>query len=212
MAQGSSYSGSMFGDSFQTTSVLQLRTSLRGVSPPVWRRLLVPEQIAIAQLHHVMQLAMGWNDEHLHQFVIRGWRYGGHRDGPLQFFDGPDTLSLAAFGLHEHERLAYVYDLAAWWLRDVRLERRTHSLRSKTLPRCIAGAGRCPPEHAGGPERFMKALQTHGGHDFLEWLEALRDNCTKANGLCAEVDEWLVWLDRCFDRPAANERLHNFAR
>src|ERR1700738_5274218 len=85
----------MFGDSSQSTSVLQLRISLRGVSPPVWRRLLVPEQITIAQLHHVMQLAMGWNDAHLHQFVIRCWRYGGHPDGALQFFDGPDTLSLA---------------------------------------------------------------------------------------------------------------------
>ena len=61
-------------------SVLQLRISLRGVSPPVWRRLLIPEQITIVQLHRVMQLAMGWNDEHLHRFIIRGWRYGGHRD------------------------------------------------------------------------------------------------------------------------------------
>ena len=50
----------MFGDSSQTTSVLQLRVSLRGVSPPVWRRLLIPEKITIAQLHHVMQFAMGW--------------------------------------------------------------------------------------------------------------------------------------------------------
>ncbi|WP_408491723.1 IS1096 element passenger TnpR family protein [Paraburkholderia sediminicola] len=50
------------------------------------------------------------------------------------------------------------------WLHDVRLERRTHSLRSKTLPRCIAGAGRCPSEHAGGPERFMKAQEAHGEH------------------------------------------------
>jgi hypothetical protein len=46
--------------------------------PSVWRRLLIPEQITIAQLHHVMQLAMGWNDEHLHRFIIRGWRYSGH--------------------------------------------------------------------------------------------------------------------------------------
>ncbi|MBB5462416.1 hypothetical protein HDG33_006090 [Paraburkholderia sp. Cpub6] len=93
--------------------MLQLRVSLRGVSPPVWWRLLIPEQITVAQLHRVMQLAMGSNDEHLHRFVIRGWRYGGHRDGALQFFDGPDTLSLAAFDLREHERVAYVYDFTS---------------------------------------------------------------------------------------------------
>ena len=58
----------MDSDSSEVSPVLQLRISLRGVSPPVWRRLLIPEQITIVQLHRVMQLAMGWNDEHLHRF------------------------------------------------------------------------------------------------------------------------------------------------
>ena len=110
LAEGSVYGRSMCSGLSDTTSMLQLRISLRGVSPPVWRRLLIHEEITIADLQHVMQLALGWNDEHVHQFMSRGWRYGGHREGALQFFDGPDTLSLAAFGLHEHERFAYVYD------------------------------------------------------------------------------------------------------
>ena len=103
----------MDSDSSEATSVFLLRISLRGVSPPIWRRLLIPEQITIAQLHHVIQLAMGWHDEHLHRFVIRGWHYGGHRDGASQFFDGPDTLSSAAFSLHEHERFTYLYDFTS---------------------------------------------------------------------------------------------------
>jgi hypothetical protein len=134
ITEGGVYSGSMDSDSSEATSVLQLRISLRGVSPPVWRRLLIPEQITIAQLHHVMQLAMGWHDEHLDRFVIRGWHYGGHRDGALRFFDGPDTLSLAAFNLHEHERFTYLYDFTSWWLHDVRVERRTCNHRSTPLP------------------------------------------------------------------------------
>jgi hypothetical protein len=193
-------------------SVLQLRISLRGVSPPVWRRLLIPEQVTIAQLHRVMQLAMGWNDEHLHRFIIRGWRYGGHRDGALQFFDGPDTLLLAAFGLHEHERFAYVYDFTSWWLHDVRVERRTCNQRSRPLPRCIAGAGRCPPEDTGGPERYMNALEAHGEHEFLEWIETFREGQIDVHDLRVEADEWLIWLDRRFDRRAANERLQTLAR
>ena len=196
----------------EATSVLQLRISLRSVSTPVCRQLLIPEQITIAQLHHVMQLAMGWTDEHLHHFIIRGWRYGEHRDGAFQFFDGPDTLSLAEFGMHEHERFAYVYDFSAWWLHDVRVEKWTYNQRSKTLPRCIAGAGRCPPEDTGGPERYMKALEEHGEYEVLEWLETLRENRIEVNELCVQADEWLTWLDRCFDRRAANERLQTLAR
>jgi hypothetical protein len=201
----------MYCDRSDATSVLQLRISLRGVSPPVWRRLLIPEQITIAQLHRVMQLAMGWNDGHLHQFVIRGWRYGGHRDGALQFFDGPDTLPLAVFGLHVHERFAYVYDFSSWWLHDVRVERRTCNQRSRPLPRCIAGSGHCPPEDAGGPERYMVAREEHGEFEFFEWLETLCENRIEVNDLRVEVDEWLIWLDRCFDRRAANERLRALA-
>ena len=212
LAEGSVYGRSMCSGLSDTTSMLQLRISLRGVSPPVWRRLLIHEEITIAELHHVMQLAMGWNDEHLHQFMIRGWRYGGHREGALQFFDGPDTLSLAAFGLHEHERFAYVYDFTSWWLHDVRVERRTSNQGARPLPRCVAGSGRCPPEGAGGPERYMNALEVHGEHEFLEWIETLREGQIDVNDLRVEADEWLIWLDRSFDRRAANKRLQTLAR
>ena len=211
MTEGCVYSVSMDSSPSEATSVLQLRISLRGVSPPVWRRLLIPEEITIAQLHQVMQLAMGWSDEHLHRFVIRGWRYGGHRDGAFQFFDGPDTLPFAAFGLHVHERFAYLYDFTAWWLHDVRVERRTCNQRSRPLPRCVAGAGRCPPEDAGGPESYMTPQEEHGEFEFFEWLETLRDNPIEVNHLRVEADEWLFWLDRRFDRRAANERLHTLA-
>lgn len=61
------YSRSMDSD----PSVLLLRISLRCVRPPVWRPVSDPEQITIAQLHQVIQLAMGWNNEHLHRFIIR---------------------------------------------------------------------------------------------------------------------------------------------
>ncbi|MEX3967774.1 plasmid pRiA4b ORF-3 family protein [Paraburkholderia sp. EG286B] len=189
-----------------------MRISLRGVSPPVWRRVLIPEQITIAQLHQVMQLAMGWNDEHLHRFIIRGWRYGGHRDGAFQFFDGPDTLSLSVFDLHDHERFAYLYDFTSWWLHDARVERRTCNQRSGPLPCCIAGSGRCPQEDSGGPERYMNALEVHGEHEFLEWIETLREGQIDVNDLRVEADEWLMWLDRGFDRRATNERLQILAR
>ncbi len=49
------------------TAVLQFKLSLRGVSkPPVWRRLLVPADIRLSQVHDVIQ-AMGWTDTHLHR-------------------------------------------------------------------------------------------------------------------------------------------------
>ena len=40
--------------------VLQLKIRLLGVSPMVWRRVLVPESMSLHELHGVVQLAMGW--------------------------------------------------------------------------------------------------------------------------------------------------------
>jgi hypothetical protein len=85
-----------------------------GRRPPVWRRLLILEQVTIVLLHHVIQLEKGFDDEHLNQFITHGWCYGGHRDDALQFFAGPKALSLAAAGWREHGRVAYVYDFTAW--------------------------------------------------------------------------------------------------
>src|SRR5437868_7406752 len=78
-------------------SVLQLRISLRGLSPPVWRRVLVPDHLTLAHLHSVIQVVMGWTDEHLHQFTIRGRRYG--HEGVLQFPTVANEPTLAAFSL-----------------------------------------------------------------------------------------------------------------
>ena len=105
-------------------SVLQLRISVRGLSPPVWRRVLVPEHLTLAQLRNVIQVVMGWTDEHLHQFTIRGKRYGEAHDGVRQFSTVANELTLAAFSLREHENFVYVYDFNAWWRHDVRVERR----------------------------------------------------------------------------------------
>ncbi|RDK07265.1 IS1096 element passenger TnpR family protein [Cupriavidus lacunae] len=72
----------MASDPGPATPVLQLRIALRGLSPPVWRRVLVPEHLTLGQLHHVIQVVMGWDDEHLLAFSIRGRRYGeGHGGG-----------------------------------------------------------------------------------------------------------------------------------
>jgi len=46
-------------------SVYQLRVVVRGVSPLIWRRLLIPADTTIAGLHAVLQIAFGWNGDHL---------------------------------------------------------------------------------------------------------------------------------------------------
>lgn len=56
--------------------VYQIKITLKGMKPPIWRRVTVPGDITLAGLHEVIQRAMGWMNCHLHEFVIHGERYG----------------------------------------------------------------------------------------------------------------------------------------
>ncbi len=65
----------------QTVQVYQLRIWIREISPQIWRRLMVRSDSTIAQLHDILQIAFGWSDEHLNQFLIRGKPYGVWKPG-----------------------------------------------------------------------------------------------------------------------------------
>jgi len=52
--------------------VYQIKIVLRDCSPLIWRRLLVPGDTTIAELHPIVQTVMGWQDLHLHRFRVHG--------------------------------------------------------------------------------------------------------------------------------------------
>lgn len=90
-----------------TPMVVQLRVVLAGISPLIWRRLLVSDQMSVAELHTVLQVAFGWSDEHLHRFTIHGVGYGLARPGSGGFARDARRVRLAAFGLRVGERFVY---------------------------------------------------------------------------------------------------------
>ncbi len=56
--------------------IYQIKVTLRDSRPPIWRRIQVQSDITFADLHSILQCVMGWDDAHLHQFIVRGKRYG----------------------------------------------------------------------------------------------------------------------------------------
>jgi Plasmid pRiA4b ORF-3-like protein len=72
-------------------TIYQLKVVLLSISPMIWRRLLIRSDSIIADLHHILQIAMGWSDTHLHQFRIQGKRYGIARIGGIGFRDNPNS-------------------------------------------------------------------------------------------------------------------------
>jgi len=166
--------------------VYQLKVSLHAITPLIWRRLLVTSDTTIAQLHAVLQIAMGWEDLHLHQFRIHGKTYGIYRDGGISFADDPHQVILADFKLRSGERFSYEYDMGDFWQHDLRLEAVLPLDPRKHYPVCTAGAGDCPPEDCGGPWGYRELMAERDSG--LALLQVLDDQALVAQRL-------LDWYD-----------------
>ncbi len=214
--------------------VYQLRVVLRGISPLIWRRLLVRSNSTIADLHVTLQLALGWSDEHLNRFVIHGREYGVWHDGGIGFRDDPRHVRLADLGLRVRERFLYEYDFTNGWQHDVRVEQILLFDPGQHYPICIGGRRAAPPEDCGGPWAFLELRQHYSAFRIAQrLLEVLKpitvaddrrgdddddsndhdDDHDAVDDHSEELVHLLRWLkiDR-FDRRAANRELAQVAR
>ncbi|MDD1606124.1 MAG: plasmid pRiA4b ORF-3 family protein [Methylococcaceae bacterium] len=124
--------------------------SLIGISPMIWRRLLVRSDSTIADLHYTLQISMGWSDAHLNLFHIHGKDFGVYHDGGINFADNPEQVPLSTFGFRTRERFVYEYDFGDAWLHEVRVEKCLLLDPKRTYPVCIDGKQVAPPEDCGG--------------------------------------------------------------
>lgn len=59
--------------------IYQLDVRLAFIEPPIRRRILVPGSVTLRDLHHILQVVMGWEHSHLYWFIV-GDRYYGEPD------------------------------------------------------------------------------------------------------------------------------------
>ena len=143
----------------------QFRVTLRDISPPIWRRILVSAKYSFWDLHVAIQDAMGWQDYHLHLFRIKGRH--AHKVTEIGIPDPReknDVLPGWEVPLRRHFNdigisAEYLYDFGDCWEHDVLLE--GHLLREKgrKYPCCIGGERACPPEDCGGPSGYDELFQ-----------------------------------------------------
>jgi hypothetical protein len=155
--------------------ILQVKVILAGVAdPPVWRRLLVPAAIRLDRFHRVLQVAMGWEDCHLHAFTDGRIRYG--RPDPELRLRDERKATVADLLPRKGGRARYTYDFGDDWEHELVVEERLAAEAGTIYPVCVAGEGACPPEDCGGPwgyEHLREVLAdpTSDEHeDMLAWL------------------------------------------
>ena len=189
-------------------AVYQLRIRLDRISPMIWRRLLVTDATTIAQLHATIQIAFGWSDSHLHQFVIHGKPYGIAYLGGISFADSPDQVRLADFRFRAGERFWYEYNFHVPWRHEIRVEQIGAPAPSQRYPECVGGARAVPPQECGGPNDFLALHQQYHPLSVIERLLALIDDPDAHHDPYDERGTLQYWaaVNRC-DRRAINRQL-----
>ena len=129
-------------------AVYQLKIHLVGISPHIYRRVLVRGDTTLAELHHV---AMGWENWHLHRFKLWGKEYGIPYAGGIYFADDAQRVHLGDFPWRVNDRFTYTYDSGDYWLHQVRVEKVLPPTALVDHPVCVSGRRACPPEEVGHP-------------------------------------------------------------
>jgi Plasmid pRiA4b ORF-3-like protein len=147
----------------------RMKVTLRGVRPPVWRRIEVGTRSTFEQLHDVLQIAMGWTNSHLHLFDIRGLKIGP-ADPEWPEVKNEKRIRLSELLVGGIRKIDYQYDLGDDWMHDLVVEELFEPEAKSLLPRCTAGRRACPPEDAGGPLGYADKLAARGKGGEEEWL------------------------------------------
>lgn len=143
--------------------VWRIKITLLNVSPVVWRLIEVDPGLTLAQLHPVIQGAMGWDMAHLFSFHLRS------RQSELS-----SSLSLSGVARPGGD-FYYAYDFGDDWVHHLKIEEALPVAAGVKYPRCTGGKNACPPEDCGGVGGYADLVRTLRGRgprrrDLVDWL------------------------------------------
>lgn len=193
----------------QPMQVYELKITLCGSKPPIWRSVAVPSDMRLNTLHNVIQIVMGWEDYHLHQFIIpnpqpkptgqelQELSRRGHWDKLMSRIHRERCLSDPRAELEDAEderkvklselapavknKFIYEYDFGDGWKHLIEVVKIGPPIDGVKYPVCGAGKLACPPEDCGGLDGYY------------DMLEALKDPKRE------DYEDVLEWIGEDFD-------------
>jgi len=158
-----------------TLPIYQVKITLQDIKPPIWRRVQTND-CSLDELHEIIQISMGWEDEHMHAFVIEGEQYAYFGDADPYDYRDSRKVHLSDLAERGQTRFRYDYDFGDDWRHVIDIEKTLPAEQGVRYPRCVKGKRACPPEDCGGPygyPYFLDKIQDpeHEEHeDTLEWI------------------------------------------
>jgi len=183
--------------------IFQIKVVLQDCKPSIWRRILVPADTSLFDLHKMIQVAMGWTNSHLHQFIKDEQYYRvPHEDDWRPVIDERD-IQIRNIAPSEGDKIVYEYDFGDGWGHTITVEKILPNDPHIRYPHCLTGKRACPPEDVGGIwgyEEFLEAMRDpdHVEHEsYLEWwgeqFHPDEFDIEETNRMLQEIDEMEWW-------------------
>jgi len=188
--------------------IYQVKITLEHIKPPIWRRVQTSD-CSLDEFHDIIQVCMGWEDEHIYAFVIDGDEFGDPRRCGEPEYDSRD-VRLSEVVEQGHTRFRYDYDFGDDWRHIIDIERTLPAEGGVRYPRCVQGERACPPEDCGGPHGYPYLLNKlqDPEHEEHEWaLEWTGDDFDAEEFDLGKVNEKLHQLRRCLGRQKGSSEL-----
>ena len=178
-------------------NILQLKITLDDVKPPIWRRVLVQDNIDFYNFHLLIQKAMGWKNRHLFGFTLKEYYincdYDLESDKEIIYIEpslnyvsflqpeqrseyyekyeeykSREKLILGDFINKEKQKVRYTYNYKYCWDHTIIVEKNFQPERNKYYPVCIKGKRACPPDYFD--------LEVKGADTYMYICEELQEN------------------------------------
>ena len=166
------------------SNLLTLKVKLQSAHLPIWRTVKIDSSLSFLDFHHVLQAAIGWQNEHLFQFeIMQGTKETQEtiRISDPEFLEDDSildakTVKLSSFLTAKGKVLEYIYDFGDYWQHRIELTDIEPQAEEKVMAQCVAGKSACPPEDCGGVYGYQDLVEAiadpkNKEHaDLLDWL------------------------------------------
>ena len=192
---------------------ISLKVSLNKSNPSIWRQIILHKTHTFFELHHIIQITMGWKNYHAYEFNLEGFRIGPIiEDEILEGYGNNSILDCNTAMLLDvvsniGDIIIYEYDFGDGWQHTLEVKGFIDADHSLMYPICIAGEMACPPEDCGGIRGFgdlleiLKNKKHQDYKDYKRWLprgyDPTKFNLEKVNKELGKLDryisKWLRW-------------------
>ena len=170
----------------------QLKITIRGSKPPIWRRVIVPEHIAFCDLDDIIEKIFGWTHGHLYEFFIKDW--GMRITGAPLMEEDDNAEECIDSWMKVGSEIFYTYDFGDNWEHLIKIEKIVEY--EQRYPVVLKSKGPNMIEDCGGIWGFYDCIEEAEPFDmeavneeFRSWVLPIAEPLEELMGLFEDEDD-----------------------